>query len=150
MRSKIKKGKDGKICSIIHIVFSLLLLAGPKSIFAVCPVGDHPMKCYWSSQALIPMALILLTVGVLFFMAESDGTKKVLSVIAIITSVMVIWIPAGLIGGCGKETMACRSLTFPAVYLIAGIVIVSAVTEIILLIRRKSGIDQQEREDEIR
>lgn len=143
-----KKKKDGKILSVIYMILSVLLIVGPKSIFAVCKVEEKPMKCYWSTQAVMALAVILLVIAVLFFLADSSQTKIMLSVITIVTATMIILIPAKLIGGCGKMTMACRSLTFPAFYVIGGILIMSAVVECILTQREKAQIARQGWDDE--
>lgn len=145
-----KKKKDGKILSVLYVILSALLMIGPKSIFAVCKVEEKPMKCYWSTQAVLALAVILLAVAVLFFLADSAQTKIILSIVTIVTAAMVILIPAKLIGGCGKLTMACRSLTFPAFYVIGIVFIVSAIVEIILVQKEMSQIAGQESEDENR
>lgn len=142
------KRKDGKILSILYVILSILLIIGPKSIFSVCEVEEKPMKCYWSTQAIIALAVILLVIAVLFFLADSAQTKIMLSVVTVATAAMVILIPAKLIGGCGKMTMACRSLTFPAFYVIGIVFIVSAVVEIILAQKEKAQIARQEWDDE--
>ena len=144
------KRKDGKILSILYVVLSILLIVGPKSIFAVCEVGEKPMKCYWSTQAIIALAAILLVIAVLFFLAESAQTKFMLSVVTVVTAAMVILIPTKLIGGCGMMTMACRSHTFPAFYVIGIIFIVSAIVEIVLTQKEKAQITRQEWDDENR
>lgn len=108
------------------------------------------MKCYWSTQAVLALAVILLVAAALFFLADSAQTKIILSIVTIVTAVMVILIPAKLIGGCAKLTMACQSLTFPAFYVIGIVFIVSAIGEIILVQKEKSRIAGQESEDENR
>lgn len=142
------KRKDGKILSILYVILSILLIVGPKSIFSVCEVGEKPMKCYWSTQAVIALAVILLVIGVLFYLADSAQTKNMLSIVTVATAAMVILIPAKLIGGCGMMTMACRSLTFPAFYVIGILFIVSAVVEIVLAQKEKARIAGQEWDDE--
>ena len=144
-----KETKEGKVLAILYLVLSILLIVGPRSIFPVCPVGHSPMKCYWSTQALIPLAVILFTIGILFFVARIIQVKMVLSIIAIVTAAMVILIPAKLIGGCQMKTMACQSLTFPAVYLIGTALILSSIGELIFL-KKKAESNKWEREDESR
>lgn len=145
---EINKRKDGKILSVLYVILSVLLIVGPKSIFAVCEVEEKPMKCYWSTQAIIALAVILLVIAVLFFIADSAQTKIMLSVVTIGAAAMVILIPAKLIGGCGKMTMACRSLTFPAFYVIGIVFIVSAIVEIALAQKEKAQLAKQELDDE--
>ena len=147
---KNNKKKDGKILSVLYVILSVLLMVGPKSIFAVCKVEEKPMKCYWSTQAILALAVILLVIAVLFFIADSAQTKTMLSVVTIATAAMVILIPAKLIGGCGKMTMACRSLTFPAFYVIGIVFILSAIAEMIFVQKEKAQIAGQESDDESR
>ncbi|MBO5292862.1 MAG: DUF4418 family protein [Lachnospiraceae bacterium] len=140
----MKRKKDGKTLAVLYAVLSALLIVGPRSLFAVCAVEEKPMKCYWSTQAVTALAIILLAVAVLFFLADSAQVKAALSIVTIVTAAMVILIPARLIGGCGMMTMACRRLTFPAFYVIGILFLVSAVVEIVLLQKEKAGAKEQE------
>ncbi len=138
-----KDEKDGKIFSVLYVILSVLLIVGPQSIFAVCEVGEKPMKCYWSTRAMIALAVLQIAVAVLFFMADAIQTKRALSILTIVTGAMVIWVPAKLIGGCGMKTMACQSLTFPAFYLIGGLLIVSAVTQLFFVKKSVKNLQQE-------
>ena len=145
-----EKSKKGQLLAILYAILSILLIFGPKSIFAVCKVEEKPMKCYWSTQAVLAMALILLAIAILLFAAKSVETKLALSLLGIVSAVMIILIPANVIGGCSKKTMACQSLTFPAFYLIAGLIIISSIAEVFLLQREKVKTGKQEWKDENR
>lgn len=42
-----------KLMSIGTMIIGVLLAAGPQFLFKVCPVGDKPMKCFYTAKALI-------------------------------------------------------------------------------------------------
>ena len=149
MRATKRKIRE-KLLAILYAVLTVLLIWGPQSIFAVCEAEEKQMKCYWSTRAVLVIAVILLVIAVLLFAAKSIETKIALSLLTIASAVMVILIPAKVIGGCSMKTMACQSLTFPAFYVIGVVLIASAAAEIVILTRERGEAVRQERDDEYR
>lgn len=102
-----------KILSIGTIVVGLLLAWGPQFLFRPCPTTEKVMKCFWSCRALIVVGCVVALIGLLRLLAKSGEARRLLSVTAAALLVGAILIPTVVIGGCAKEDMACKMLTFP-------------------------------------
>lgn len=102
---------------------ALLYIIGPISIFKVCEVEENPMKCFWSIQSEIGIAILLFGIAAIYTFTKTNREKIQLSLLSIVSSIVTILIPSVLIGGCSMKTMPCQSSTFPAIYVIASIVI---------------------------
>lgn len=111
------------ISAFFHIVMGLGIAIGPYTVFQVCDTSEKIMKCWWSVRAVTALGILLIVAGIFSLLFKEKAALAAISLYNIATSVMVILIPSVLIGGCMKETMPCRSLTFPAIYVMAGIVI---------------------------
>lgn len=112
---------------------AILLGIGPNTIFKVCRPGETYMKCWWSTQAEIAIAILLAVIGIGIFVFQSKQVRFGMSLVGVAIGVMAILIPGLLIGGCMNPTMACRSITFPCIYVIATITILVALVNSIYL-----------------
>jgi hypothetical protein len=83
-----------------------------------------PMKCHWTRQAEIAVALPLLVVGVLMLFTRRRSTQRILAAVALVLGISAILIPAYLIGVCASAEMICNMLMRP-ILLFAGILIVA-------------------------
>ena len=113
-----------RICAIYFIIIGVLLAIGPHTLFAVCPKGEHLMKCWWSAQAEIPIGIMLMVAGIAMLTFKSMEIGFGISIMTTALGVSAILIPSVLIGGCMKSTMPCQSVAFPWIYVIGGITIV--------------------------
>lgn len=64
------------------------------------------MKCYYTGQAAIAVAVILLVTAVMALLAKKDC--KLLMVVSAAAAVMLFLLFGGLIGVCASETMRCQ------------------------------------------
>ncbi|NFN87745.1 DUF4418 family protein [Clostridium sporogenes] len=114
-----------KIISVISILLSILLAIGPWTMFKVCPKAQKIMKCYWCCKAIIPIAIILIIIGIFQLISKNNKSSKILNIIAAICFIMPILLTTILIGGCMKAEMPCNVVTFPIVNTISvvGIII---------------------------
>lgn len=110
-----------KITSIGTIVLGLLLAGGPQFLFRPCPTTEKFMKCFWSCRALIVVGCVLALVGLLQLLAKNAETTKALSVVGLALFASAILIPTLVIGGCAKDDMACKILTFPITHSLSAI-----------------------------
>ena len=102
-----------KIAAAGTILVGLLLALGPQFLFRPCPTTEKVMKCFWSCRALIVVGCVAALVGLLLLAARSAETRKALNVVAFALFLGAILIPTVVIGGCVKEDMACKLVTFP-------------------------------------
>lgn len=131
--------KNKIMITAILLLAAVLYIIGPESIFKVCEAGDKPMKCHWSVQAETGAAILMLGIAAVYALTKTARERGLLSILAILNSVVVILIPAVLIGGCGMKTMPCRSSTFPAYYVIALAVILVGTVNLLFLYKKSRG-----------
>lgn len=106
-----------KISSISNILMGLLLMLGPWFIFGVCSTEEKVMKCFWSCRAQFALGILAILIGVLILIAKNKTIINEI-IMSIAISVMSILIPLVIIGGCMKNTMHCRTTTYPIFYVI--------------------------------
>jgi hypothetical protein len=113
--------------AIILIILSLVVGVVPQ--FTDClsqgkaitlPSGSTlPMKCHWTRQAEVAVALPLAAVGLLLAFVRGRGTQRALAVVTLALGAAVMLVPSVLIGVCGNPEMICNMLMRP-VLLFAG------------------------------
>jgi len=128
-----------KAIAVILIILALIVGIVPQ--FTDClaqgraielPNGKSlPMKCHWTRQAEVAVALPLLVVGVLMLLTRRRGTLRILAAVALVLGISSILVPAYLIGTCASAEMICNLLMKP-ILLFSGIVIVA--TSVVALV----------------
>jgi len=129
--------KNKLITIITYLAVAVLLIVGPETIFKVCEVGEKPMLCHWSTRAEIGVASVLIVVAILYFLTKTIREKVFITIVAIALGIVAILIPSTLIGGCSMKTMACQSITFPAIYVISALLIIISAINILYLLTKK-------------
>lgn len=95
-----------------------------------------PMKCHWSRQAELAVALPLLAVGCLTFFSRRKETLRALALVGIVLGIATMLIPSYLIGVCPGVEMICNMLMKP-VLLLAGVLVIA--TGVAALIHLRGG-----------
>jgi hypothetical protein len=80
-----------------------------------------PMKCKWTAQAELGTSAPLFAVGALMTSSRRKESRKSLSVLGIILGVIVMLIPAYLIGVC-QTLMVCHTIMKPVLLTAGGVV----------------------------
>ncbi len=93
---------------------------------------QQPMKCHWSAQAEIAVAIPLAAVGVMMTTSRRKGVLTSLSVTGIVLGAMAIAIPAGLIGTCGMATHICNTAMKPAINVLGALAMAGSLGMMIL------------------
>lgn len=137
-----------KVIGAILVVLALVIGIVPQ--FSDClsqgsaitmPNGNTmPMRCHYTRQAEIAVALPLLAVGVLMLVSRRRQTLRVLCILGMVLGLSAIIIPAYLIGVCASEDMICNMLMRPTL-LFAG-VLVMATSLVGLLYLRGEGPEE--------
>lgn len=117
---------------LLYAVVGILLIVGPHTIFRVCSTETMIMKCHYATVAVGGAATFLTVTGLLSLWARTSGERIRLHILAIWDAVITILFPAVWIGGCDDPEMACKSLTFPSIYLLSAVVAVYSVIRILL------------------
>ena len=131
--------KKNIIKSVVIIVLGLLIALGPKFLFRTCQSGcctDIP-QCYWSSQALLGMGMLIAALGICLFIFIDSNTQIGLLIGVFLSSIVAIGIPNAIIGGCSAPAMACRRVAFPVVTVICIILLVFTVVMLFTANRKK-------------
>jgi hypothetical protein len=134
-----------KVLGIILVVLALAVIIIP--MFTDCqsqgksitlPNGKTvPMKCHWSGVAEIVAAVPLALVGVLMCFTKKKLGFLILSVLGIVLGILVILIPASLIGVC-TSGMLCETVMKPALTIMGGLVIIASLCSLLLMRRAES------------
>ena len=78
-----------------------------------------PMRCHWTRQAEVAVALPLGIVGLLVLLTRRRHTLRALLIVAIALGLAAILLPTVLIGVCASDDMICSMLMKPTL-LMAG------------------------------
>jgi hypothetical protein len=97
-----------------------------------------PMKCHWTRQAEVAVALPLLAVGVLMIVSGKRQTLRALAVVGLALGLAAILVPAYLIGVCANDEMICSMLMKPTL-LFAGTLTVAACVVALVYLRGPEG-----------
>jgi len=122
-----------KVIGVLLIILALVIGIVPQftdclaqgSVITMPNGNTMPMRCHWTRQAEVAVALPLLAVGVLMIVSKRRQTLRALSVVGLLLGASAILIPAYLIGVCAGEEMICSMLMKPTL-IFAGVLTVAA------------------------
>ncbi|MDR0662477.1 MAG: DUF4418 family protein [Spirochaetaceae bacterium] len=122
------------------IIFGLLIALGPQFLFKVCPVMDGMfMKCHWTARAEIGVGGPLIAgLGLALIFFANPKIRLGLTIGIFLAGVLALLIPHALIGGCANHMMPCRKITFPAITVIAVLLLITAAINALYLVRKKT------------
>ena len=108
------KNKLNTVLLALQALAALVLIGAIKIWAPVCgkmltlTTGKEvPMKCHWTAQAAIAVAIILVAVAVVAFFAKQDQ-KKFLIVNAVV-GVIIFMLFTSLMGVCASPDMRCNT-----------------------------------------
>ena len=76
-----------------------------------------PMKCHWTAEAAIAIAIPLGIVGIMMILGRRKETLLSMSIIGAALGIVTILLPTVLFGVCADNTMLCNSVMKPALIL---------------------------------
>ena len=137
--------KKNVIGGTIIAIFGLLIAIGPQFLFKVCSrscscCGDIP-QCHWTAQAELGLGFLISALGLCFIFFNNMQAQLGLIIGVFFSSIVALFIPHGLIGGCAKSTMACHRVAFPALTIISTILLIASVIYMVLIRAEKILID---------
>jgi hypothetical protein len=95
-----------------------------------------PMKCHWTGIGELALAVPLIGLGAIMTVGRRKETLRSLSIVGVLLGIMVILLPARLIGVCSNPDMLCKSVMQPAL-IFAGVLMVAAGVLGLLMSRRE-------------
>ncbi len=125
-----------KIIPIIQTVLALAIIGAEKIWAPVCTGlldlangNQTHMKCWFSSQAVLMIALVLIAIIVTMFFVEASSRKKI-QIAAITAAIIMPLTFTKVIGMCMMEGMACHS-TSMWVIVLSAVIAVLGITDIL-------------------
>ena len=138
----IKKLKSNIIKSTIAVTFGLLISLGPQFLFKVCGIHDDGFpRCHWAGLAEIPMGIIIVVLGLCFILFYNLKIQFGLTIGILLTGVIALFIPHGLIRGCSDIVMACRRITFPVLTVLCIMVLTGSIVNMMYLDKKIKNAD---------
>jgi hypothetical protein len=127
----------------IFIVLALLMAIIPQ--FSSCqsqgsaislPDGKTvPMKCYWTGQGELVLAVVLLVIGILLIVSRKAESQKYLSIVGILLGILAISLPTFIIGVCAMPTHICNTIMKTTLLILGPLVILGGLAGLILAIK---------------
>ena len=104
-----------KFIPIIQAVASLCLIGAVKIWAPVCPKmldlangNQVHMKCWFSGQAGIALAVVLIAASIAAFLIKDPKNRKIVQIVNIVGSIMLFLVFTSLIGVCMSSEMICH------------------------------------------
>lgn len=108
------KNNAKKICNIIAIVASIVLIIGLKTFATPCEGMietakgmEVPMKCHWTDVALLYLAVATIVVGIANIIKNSKSTLELIGMGALAIAITMNNVGIGV---CKMEGMACHTM----------------------------------------
>ena len=99
----------------------------------------QPMKCHWSANAEIGVAIPLGVAGVLMTTSRRKQNFRNLSVLGIAFGVIAMLLPAQIIGTCATPTHICNTAMKPALMSLGGLVAGLGALGFVMSMRQKDS-----------
>ena len=120
-----------KIAALLMIVLAIVIGIIPQ--FTDCESQGRsltladgrqiPMKCHWTAQAEVGLAVPLLATGALMTTSRRKESLRNLSLLGALLGVFVILLPTALVGVCANPDMICNSVMKPALILSGSLIV---------------------------
>ena len=108
------KNNTKKICNIIAIVASVVLIIGLKTFATPCEGMietakgmEVPMKCHWTDVALLYLAVATIVVGIANIIKNSKSTLELIGMGVLTIAITMNNVGIGV---CKMEGMACHTM----------------------------------------
>jgi hypothetical protein len=98
---------------------------------------EIPMKCHWTGLAELALAAPLLVVGALMTTSRRTESLRNMNVITAVVGILVILLPATLIGVCANPDMRCNAVMKPSLILAGALVLALGLVGVLRALRRK-------------
>ncbi len=128
-----------KVLSVVVVVAALV--AGILPQFTDCQSQGMaiqlangktvPMKCHWTAQGEIALAVPLVALGAVMGFSRRKETYRVLSIMGMVLGAFVIALPSGLVGVCSSG-MLCNLVMKPTLILTGAVIIAASLVGLVL------------------
>ena len=98
------------------------------------------MKCHWTAQSEIAMAVPLLGLGVVMGVSKRKESRRIIAGLGMLLGVFAILLPTVLVGVCASADMLCNSVMKPTLILSGILVIAISVGTLIMSERQAEPV----------
>lgn len=122
------------VSDIVLAAVSVIFIAGFFSFFGACgPKADGSwMMCHWAGQIEKGLSIVLAVISLARLFVKNSKVKLGLSLSIVPVAVFAALVPGHIIHLCMMKTMRCHTIMHPAVVVISGVLIVTAVIDSII------------------
>jgi cytochrome bd-type quinol oxidase subunit 2 len=133
------KNKSTFVTDLLLFSASVFFSIGTKFIFHACDKKDDGtyMACHWAEQAVFAVSIAIVVISVTVIFVKNRHLKAGAAASVIPCALMAAVIPNNMINLCMMNTMRCHSTMRPFIIISAVIIIILAIADIILNIRKK-------------
>lgn len=96
-----------------------------------------PMKCHWTAQAEIAVAVPLLAVGAMMTLNRRKEANQALAITGVVLGAFSMLLPTYLIGVCPTPTMVCHALMSPALVSVGAVVTGASLIGAVVAFKKK-------------
>jgi len=126
--------KNRTFFALAFVLLGLFTILAPTVLLPVCE-SEKKMACYYTAQAEIGIGILIAVLGVVYFFLKKESTRLGIAIAEFFTSGLVLAFPLKLTGLCKMSDMACRVKTYPALIVVAILLIVVSIIDIFFLAR---------------
>ena len=98
------------------------------------------MKCHWTAQSEIAMAVPLLGLGVVMGVSKRKESRRIIAGLGTLLGIFAILLPTVLVGVCASADMLCNSVMKPTLILSGILVIAISVGTLIMSERQAEPV----------
>lgn len=127
---------------VLFIIYALSLTIGTEFLYPGCPTDGMVMNCHKSLAVIFWIGVIIGMIGLALILIKNREILLGGHIAGFIASVVVFLIPTVIIGICQMETMNCKVVTFPIIYLLTLLFFIINTVGIVLELRSKKRESQ--------
>lgn len=128
-----------RILSIVTLALGVILAVGALYAFHACgPMDDGSwMKCHWAQQISAALGVVIAVQALIAIVAKTSAARAGISAVIIPTAVLAILVPNTIIPLCMMSDMRCQAIMRPAIYLVAGIILILSIVNTLISYRNE-------------
>lgn len=141
MNHPARRPRVARFVGAAALGLGLLLIFGPHNLFHICADRDvhmqlangmkAPMRCTWTTLAEQGVGGLVALTGLVLLGWRPTGATRPMSALLAGMGLLVILLPATVMGMCPTPTMPCNVSAKPAFYLLGGLVALTALAGLV-------------------
>ena len=125
------------IASIPNIVLGVLIAVAPQTFAHACVGHDPATACHYSAMAATGIGAVIALLGAVSLFVNAQ-IRIGLNIASALNAILLLTVPAALIGVCRGAMMHCRAVMLPTLIVLGVLVIVFALIAVVIDSRTKA------------